>query len=206
MKLQSDKGKRANIERSNLSFQLAKDDMLDHFCCVVEDRMMPEPSFVDAYYLAWKKNSPNGLNEIQEKTIYLLNALRRVVMKKVMYSIGLVACICISVGWLFTLLHWPGGGKLFTYGFLGFAMIFLPMFALDRYKASVGKPMSERWKIILGFSSALLTGLSVFFKLMYWPGATMLLIVGVGLFSIGFLPFLFFGMYKKAVDKGKAIS
>jgi hypothetical protein len=117
-----------------------------------------------------------------------------------MYSIGLIASICISIGWLMTLLQWPGGGKLFTYGFLGFAMIFLPMFALDRYKASVGKLLSERLKIILGFASALLTGFSVLFKLMQWPWADILLILGVGLFSIGFLPFLFFGMYKKAVE------
>jgi len=191
---------RADIERSSLSFQLVKDDLLDHFCCVVENRMELGLTFEDAYYLAWKQICPNGLDEIQEETIYMLTASKRIAMKKVMYSIGLISSICISVGWLFTLMRWPNGSELFSFGFLGFTMIFLPMFALDRYKASVGKVMFERLKIILGFASALTTGLSVFFKLMHWPGANELLVVGIFLFSIGFLPFLFFGMYKKATE------
>ncbi len=189
-----------DIERSNLSVQMVKDDLLDHFCCTVESKLEQGNTFEGAYRQAWKQICPNGLNEIQEETMYLLNASKIIVMKQVMYSIGLIASVCISIGWLFTLLHWPGGNLLFTYGFLGFAMIFLPMFALDRYKASVGKSMSERWKIILGFASALLTGFSVLFKLMHWPWADILLILGVGLFSIGFLPFLFFGMYRKATE------
>jgi len=78
-------------------------------------------------------------------------------------------------------------------------MIFLPMFALDRYKASVGKVLSERLKIILDFGSAIITGLSLLFKMMHLQGAALLLAIGVILFNIGFLPFLFFGMYKKAV-------
>ncbi|MEM9675400.1 MAG: hypothetical protein AAF992_22605 [Bacteroidota bacterium] len=191
---------RGDIEYSNLSIQMVKDDLLDHFCCVVEDGLEQGYPFDRAYRQAWKRISPNGLDEIQEETMYLLNASKIIVMKQVMYSIGLIASICISIGWMMTLLHLPGGGNLFTYGFLGFTMIFLPMFALDRYKASVGKAMSVRWKIILGFVSALITGLSVFFKLMHWPGAAMLLAIGVILFSVGFLPFLFFGMYKKEVE------
>ncbi len=191
---------RADIERSSLSFQLVKDDLLDHFCCVVEDRMEQGLSSEDAYYLAWKQICPNGLDEIQEETVYLLNASKIIVMKKVMYSIGLIASVCLSIGWLFTLLRLPGGVNLFNYGFLGFTMIFLPMFALDRYKASVGKVLSERLKIIIGFASAIITGLSLLFKMMHWPGAAALLVAGVGIFSVGFLPFLFFGMYKKAID------
>lgn len=191
---------RQEIERSSLSISMVKDDLLDHFCCTVESKMEEGHTFESAYHSAWKKICPDGLNEIQEETIYLLNEPKIVAMKRVMYSIGLVASVCISIGWLFTLLNWPGGNKLFSYGFLGFALIFLPMFALDRYKASVGKVMSERLKIILGLFSAIITGLSVLFKLMHWPGAAMLLIAGISLFSIGFLPFLFFGMYKKAVE------
>jgi len=190
---------RQDIERSNLSIPMVKDDLLDHFCCTVESKMGEGHTFESAYHSAWKKICPNGLDEIQEETLYLLNAPKIIIMKKVMYSIGLIASICISIGWLFTLMRWPNGSELFTAGFLGFAMLFLPMFALDRYKASVGKVISERLKIIIGFASAMITGFSVLFKLMHWPGANVMLVIGVILFSIGFLPFLFFGMYKKAV-------
>jgi len=50
--------------------------------------------------------------------MHLLNAPKIIIMKKVMYSIGLIASICLSVGWLFTLLRWPGGGNLSIMGFL----------------------------------------------------------------------------------------
>ena len=193
---------RADIERSTLSFQSVKDDLLDHFCCVVESKLEQGELFENAYRAAWQQICPNGLDEIQEETIYLLNTSKSVAMNKVMYSVGLIASICISIGWMMTLLRLPGGANLFNYGFLGFTMIFLPMFALDRYQASVSKVLLERLKIILGFASAIITGLSLLFKMMHLQGAALLLAIGVILFSIGFLPFLFFGLYKKATEVG----
>lgn len=58
-------------------------------------------------------------------------------MKKVMYSIGLISSIIICMGWLFKVLKWLGGGELFTYGFLGFVLVFLPMVVFDRYKLNL---------------------------------------------------------------------
>lgn len=117
-----------------------------------------------------------------------------------MYFIGLVTAISVSIGWLFKVLNWPGGSDLFTYGFLGFVLIFLPLLAIDRYKLAFNKVLGERLKVILGFASAVITGLAVMFKLMHLQGASILLIVGVILFSFGFLPFFFFRMYRKAVE------
>ena len=191
---------RADIERSSLSFQLVKDDLLDHFCCVVESRMEQGESFESAYRAAWQQICPNGLDEIQEETIYLLNASKRAVMKKVMYSIGLIASVSISVGWLFKILNWPGADPLFVYGFLGFVLIFVPMLAIDRYRINIERAISEKLKVILGFSSAFICGLAVLFKIMHLQGADIMLIAGTLLFSFGFLPFLFFGMYKKATE------
>lgn len=188
-----------DIERSSLSIQMVKDDLLDHFCCAVENKMEQGLSFEDAYHLAWKQICPNGLDEIQEETLYLLNASKRIAMKKVMYSIGLISSICISVGWLFKILDWLGGDQLFVYGFLGLVLIFLPMLAIDRYKASIERARPEKLKIILGFSSAIITGLAILFKIMHLQGASIMLILGVLLFSFGFLPFLFFGMYRNAI-------
>ncbi|WKN42138.1 hypothetical protein [Tunicatimonas pelagia] len=189
-----------DIERSSLSVQMVKDDLLDHFCCKVESKLEQGDTFESAYQQAWKQICPNGLNEIQEETIYLLNASKIIIMRKVMYSIGLIASICISIGWLFRILDWLGGDQLFVYGFLGFVLIFLPMLAIDRYKANIERAKPEKLKIILGFSSAIITGLAILFKLMHLQGASIMLILGVLLFSFGFLPFLFFGMYRKAVE------
>ena len=120
-------------------------------------------------------------------------------MKKVMYSIGLISSICVCIGWLFKVLHWPGAGPLFNYGFLGFVLIFIPMLAIDRYKVNISKALSDKLRIILGFFSAMVMGLAVLFKLMHLQGADILLIIGTLIFSFGFLPFLFFRMYKKSI-------
>lgn len=121
-------------------------------------------------------------------------------MKKVMFTIGLLASISVCVGWLFKILSWPGGGDLFTYGFLAFVLLFLPMLAVDRYKLVLNRALSEKLRVILGFTSAIVTGLAVLFKIMHLQGANQLLILGTLLFSFGFLPFLFFRMYKKSLS------
>ncbi len=189
----------SEIDKGGISMPDLKDDLLDHFCCVVEYKMQRGLSFENAYQQAFMDICPNGFGEIQNETIFLLNAKRIVTMKKIMYSIGLLASISISIGWLFKILGWLGGGELFTYGFLGFVLLFLPLLAIDRYKAALTSVASERLRIILGFLSAIVTGLAVLFKLMHLQGADLLLISGVLLFSFGFLPFLFFRMYKKSL-------
>ena len=122
-------------------------------------------------------------------------------MKKLMYIIGLVSAISLSMGWLFKTLHLPGGQELFIYGFIGLALIFLPMLAISKYKTNINKVLSERLKIILGFSSVFITGVSVVFKIAHLQGANVLLLTGIILFSFGFLPLLFFRMYKKSIEE-----
>ncbi len=190
----------AKIEESIITFPALKDDLLAHFCCYIEARLAQGETFESAYAQAYQQICPNGLNEIQKETIYLLNSKRMLTMKKIMYFIGLITSISISIGWLFKLLDWPGGGDLFTYGFLGFVLIFLPMLAIDRYKLAFSNILGEKLKVILGFTSAVIIGLAVLFKLLHLQGASILLIVGTILFSFGFLPFLFFRMYRKAVE------
>jgi hypothetical protein len=189
----------AQINKSAISSQSLKDDLLDHFCCFIEHEMKKGHTFEEAHQKAWQQICPNGLDEIQQETIFLLNAKKIIFMKKLMYAIGLLSSISISIGWVATLLNWQGGNLLFTYGFLALVLLFLPMLAIDRYKLVLNKALSERLRAILGYTSAFIVGLSVLFKLLHLQGAQILLIVGVLIFSFGFLPFLFFRMYKKSL-------
>lgn len=51
---------------------------------------------------------------------------------------------------------------------------------------------------ILGFLAAFFTSSGVLFKLMHWQGASVLLIIGVAIFNLGFLPTFFIHRYKSA--------
>jgi hypothetical protein len=192
---------RREIEKSTISIQDLKDDLLDHFCCFIENEMSNGESFEDAFTKAKKHICPNGFDEIQKETIYLLNTNKIIAMKKLMYSIGLIAAIGTSTGVLFKILHLPGGDQLFTYGFLGIVLLFIPMLAIDRYKLSLSKVLSERLKIILGFTSAMIIGVAILLKLMHLKQfGDLLLIAGAVIFILGYLPFLFFRMYNKSVS------
>jgi biotin transporter BioY len=120
-------------------------------------------------------------------------------MKRIMYLIGLLASMATSLGLIFRILNWPGGMELIIGGTFGFTFLFLPMLALNHYKSEVHRELSERVKLVLGYASAILFATSVLFKIMHLQGADILLLLSGLVFAFGFLPFLFFRMYKQSV-------
>jgi len=176
------------------------DDLLDHICCVVEVLVKRGKSFEDAVNEAIVDLAPNGLIELEIQTRYLLNSKRIIIMKKLMYSAGFIGAVLISLGSLFKIMHWPSANILVISGMIAFLLFFVPLFALDRYKVEASRAMSAKIKIIVGSISAFLIGLSVVFKMMHLMGASIMLVLGVGLFTFGFLPFLFFSLYKKSIS------
>ena len=176
------------------------DDVLDHICCVVEVLLKRGKTFDEALNEAINDLAPNGLKDLEIQTRYLLNSKRIIIMKKLMFSAGFIGALLISIGSLFKIMHWPMANVMVISGMIAFLLLFVPLFALDRYKVQASKAMSAKVKISIGFISTFLIGLSVVFKLMHWMGASVLLVVGVGLFSFGFLPFLFFSLYKKSIS------
>ena len=116
-------------------------------------------------------------------------------MKEVTYIIGLLSSIAVSLGFLFRLLQWPGGGPLSVWGTLGFGFLFLPLLAARYFKSQRRSVAIERLKMLTGVVSGLVFTLSVLFKTLHLQGADWLLIAGVGLFAFTFLPILFFSLY-----------
>jgi hypothetical protein len=186
------------VDAENFSIASLREDLVDHLCCVVEYKIKRGSAFDIALKEALHELAPNGLKRIEEETFFLLNSAKIISMKKIMYAIGLVSAMTVCIGWTFKILHWKMGPELSSYGIMGF-FVFLSMIAIDNYKYSLNKALSEKLKIILGLLSALVLGTSIIFKLMHLSGADLLLLLGACLFSFGFLPFLFFTMYKKSL-------
>jgi hypothetical protein len=190
---------RGVINQSNISIDTLRDDLLDHLCCVVEINMTKGEDFEIAFEKALHDFAPDGLEEIQHQTLFLLNSTKIIIMKKLMYTIGFIGAIALTAGVLFTLLRLPGSNQLFMVGYLTLFLIFIPLSAIDRYKVALAKASTERTQIILGVVSAVIGGLAGLFKLMHLQGADLLLLTGALVFALGFLPFFFFTMYKKSV-------
>ena len=191
------------VDAQGLKIRTLRDDVIDHLCCVLEsttkNKLGKEASFEQLLDEALLDLAPQGLIELQHKTVFLLNARRILLMKKMMYIIGFISSITLTAGVTFKLLQIPFGNPLFMVGLLIFLLIFIPLLAIDSYKVALSKTISIRLKIILGAVAAGIVGLSSLFKLMHLQGADLLLMLGAVVFALGFLPFYFFTMYKKSM-------
>lgn len=201
MKLNSEQEKQIKsfVDKQGFKLLELRDDIEDHLCCVVESDLKRGRTFDQSLQDAISELAPNGLIDLERKTIFLLNSKRIIMMKKLMYFIGFIGALTLTAGVVFKILWYPGANKLFITGFLLLLLIFVPMLAIDRYKVAIAKTLSERLKIVLGCVSGVIVGLSGLFKLMHWMGAEVLLLAGAFIFVVGYLPFLFFTMYRKSL-------
>lgn len=203
MKLSDDQVERIReyVAQSGIHLPALQEDVLDHLCCVLEETMDSPGDFEKQLDIAVTDLAPDGLDKLERETMFLLNSKKLIYMKKLMYLVGLGSSIALAMGICFKLLHWPGGDELVTYGFISFTLLFLPMTMIDRFKVKIQKSLSERLRFILGAVSAIFTGLAVVMKILHLQGADYMLLGGAVLFSFGFLPFLFFTNYRKAVGQ-----
>jgi hypothetical protein len=188
----------AVINESNLRIQTLKDDLVDHLCCVVEYDLMQGKKFDEALHEAIHELAPEGFEKIEHQTLFLLNS-KTIYMKKVMYSVGLASAISMSMGLVMKFLHWAGSQELTIFGFLAFMLIFVPLATIDRFKGQMQLKFTDRLRIIMGTISLAMISLGVLMKIFHMEGANLSVLAGAIFFSFGFLPFLFFSMYKKSV-------
>ncbi|MEP0264325.1 hypothetical protein [Dokdonia sp.] len=191
---------KALVKKQGIQLPSLQDDIIDHLCCVVESQLGKEKEFDQLLQEAIIDIAPNGLKDIQHQTIFLLNSKRILIMKKLMYSIGFLGALSLTAGIAFKLFWYPGADILFTIGIITLFLVFIPLVALDRYKVAISKTLSERLKIVLGAIAAIIAGITVLFKIFHLQGADILLGATAIIFGFGFLPFLFFTMYKKSVS------
>ncbi len=188
----------SEIENSSLKSKELKDDLIDHFCCAIEIYISRGLPFEEGFKQAKLDICPNGLNELQQETIYLLNSKKITLMKRFMFSTGLLFSMALGLGFLFKLMHWPGGTILSISGALGLGFVFIPSFTLYKYRLNAHKIASDKMRYLFGLTAAIIFSLSIVFKLLHLMGANVLLVVGAFLFLFGYLPFMFFTMYKKS--------
>lgn len=189
----------AVISESKLTIQTLKDDLVDHLCCVVEYHVMNGKKFDTSLQEAINELAPEGLEEIEHQTLFLLNSTKIMYMKKITYVVGLASAISMSMGLAMKYFHLAGAQELTIAGFLTFVLAFVPLATVDRFKAQMQIPFSDRLRIIMGIISIAIMCLGVLMKIFHMEGANLSVLAGAILFSFGFLPALFFNLYKKSI-------
>jgi hypothetical protein len=189
------------VNNSQIDSSELKEDLVDHFCCVIEDYMKQGKSFEESYEKAYQIVCPNGFDEIYRETLLLLSSKKIIIMKKLLFSVGFIVTIFFTTSLLFKALHWPKGGLLLLIAIASFIFVLLPLVFLYFYKKEFSKYISYKLKYIFGYLGLALILTGIVLKLLHWPGSEITLLLSVFIINFGFLPFLFYRTYKASEEK-----
>jgi hypothetical protein len=186
------------ITKSGLSNRKLTDDLLDHFCCFMEEQIDIGKDFEAAFTEAYKAITPNGAQEIQEELFFLLTFKKQTNMKRIMYGSGFLAAFGISTGLMFKIMHWPGAQVTLLAGFI--ALIVSVVVLLINALRHIDKHSSAyNARLIIGVAAGFFIASGSIFKIFWMPGANIQMVLGMGIFSFIFLPMFFYQLYKKAI-------
>jgi len=130
----------------------------------------------------------------------ILNSIlnfKQIIMKKIIYGSGFIAAFFLSLGCMFKTQHWSGGPSLLLAGCFSLLIMALVLFfnSLQHYKVHNS---GYNLRVFSGFISALFISSGFIFKIMAYPGASIMVTVGIAVLSFLFLPVLFYQLYRQA--------
>jgi hypothetical protein len=190
---------RRDIRDKGIEIKSLEDDLLDHICCAVEDKINSNINFQDAYDSTIISFGPKGLKEVQDEIINLLTYKNYYAMKTSINISGFSSAIILFFGSLFKLMHWPGANILLVVGISLFSFVFLPLLFILQMKETE-KRLNKVFQLSIFFFGFFLS-LGVMFKLMHWPGANMLLKYAGGILLFVYLPLAVYTMIKNPEQK-----
>ena len=120
-------------------------------------------------------------------------------MKKFIYISGIILINLQLIGVIFKISHWPGAGVLLSISIVLMVFLFFPIALVTSYMQH--KDKSQLHLYLIAYLTIAFDSLGMLFKIMHWPGAGMLLIIGLPLPFVLFLPF-----YMRYHNKTKAKS
>ncbi len=107
-------------------------------------------------------------------------------MKKSVYITGICCAILMLFGCIFKIMHWPGANMMIIVSVFLFCLWFLPAALINNYNLLPLKKM-KTLHVVTYFVFAICM-MSVLFKIMHWPGASVLLFPGLLAPFVIFLP------------------
>lgn len=175
-------------------------DLLDHICCLIENELDEYRNFETVYHKTLLLFGEKGLKEIQDETNRLLTFKHYYFMNSTMKISGYVSSMMILIGSIFKIQHWPGANVLILVGVFFLTVVFLPLLFILKFKSTEENNRSVVLSII-GFVSAILICVGILFRILHWPGARMMTIIGCSLLLLGYLPIYILSIYKNTTNK-----
>jgi hypothetical protein len=181
-----------------VSYESLQLDLLDHICCMVEQKMDNGLEFEESLSLSTHEFGLSHLSEIQEATFHLLT-LKLNKMKKVVGIVAILTAFCVMLGIYFKIGHYLGAGVLLFAGFSMAALFIFPsMMYFDLKNNSTNL---QKAATVSGYIAGMLLSLAILFKFMHWPGFYLLYYGGLGILVFLFMPLYTFRNYKTQENK-----
>lgn len=175
---------RTFLTGQGLTFNPLLEEMLDHVSSDLEERMQEGLSFEEALHQMKNDIPANHLQNIQTETMETIN--KRFSLSRTL-SIGALALMFGGV--IFKILHLQGASELLLLSFAAMAGSFLSGTVSGIY---FHKEKKGALRILSLGAATMLLMIGYAFRLMHWPGADAIVIVGV-IVSLG--SFLFNTLY-----------
>ena len=188
------------INNSKLESAEMREDLIDHFCCAIEEEMKKGSSFEKSYDKAYQNICPDGFDEIQRETVFLLTFKKIKAMKRLLYVSGYLTLIGITSTVCLKLTHTPGGSIALLASFLLLMFLLLPSLFMNLYKRELSKTFTNKLMYLFGFIGLLFLVASVLFKFMHWGRVSFFLLSSMAIINFALFPLLFFKMYRKSVE------
>lgn len=187
----------AYLKQHGVAHNELHEDLLDHVCTSIEERLEQGDSFESAFQHTISLFGPEGLKQVQTQTFELLTEMNAT-MKKVTFGFGLTSTFLLLAGTIFKLQHWIGASVLVVLGVGLLVLGYLPLILSHKLKES---EKGERFMHVLGFLGLSITSVGVLFKIMHWPGAAVLLVTGMAVLAMGYVPVYFYKRYQTSANK-----
>jgi hypothetical protein len=185
------------VNNSTIQSETMKEDLIDHFCCAVEADMQKGESFKTAYDKAYQYICPDGFDEIQRETIFLLTFKNIKKMKQLLFFSGYLSAIGATSTLFMKLNHVPFGGIVLFATAVILVFVFLPTLFMYLYKRDLAQFYGKKMMYVGGFAGVAFLVLSALFWAMHWPLEAVFLLTAVAAFNFAFFPMLFLKMYRK---------
>jgi len=186
---------RSDLVRLGLTYDRLIDDMLDHVCCMVEERMDAGSDFESSYNNVLDSIGEKRLPEIQHQTLLNLDKKYQR-MKNFTYIFGLSSAILTIFGSFFKRMHWPGAGIMIAVGMVLIVFVFLPLYFITSHKEQVER--KNPVYAIVGYLTIALLLAAATFKIQHWPGAGNLIYISIGFILIGFIPLYVVNVFQRS--------
>lgn len=176
-------------------------ELLDHCCCAIEVHLDAGMAFEAAREKAILQLHHDGLAAIEVDLFFQLNQIIPLVMKKLQYFTGFLAAMLLCSGLLFRFLHWPGADILLLCGHL---LLLLTMLNLLVQLVRFPKAFDSLtfYRTLFGGLAGTFIAVGSTFKIFHWPSANIQFILGMGLFTLLFLPLYFWQGYRRDFRSG----